>query len=128
MLYKTLFMQTDVSVIWFLLSYLLWALCFSLFRLYFHVMSVCTRWVCASNIFHYYCYIYYIFCFYLCLSWDFVALNWILHNVSSCFLFDDAVLVWQENFETQMQEKANQADLVCCFQHLQVPIMFSKMC
>ncbi|ESR49848.1 mRNA cap guanine-N7 methyltransferase 2 [Citrus sinensis] len=25
-----------------------------------------------------------------------------------------------ENFETQMQEKANQADLVCCFQHLQM--------
>jgi hypothetical protein len=32
----------------------------------------------------------------------------------------DSVLLWQENIEMHFQEKTNQADVVCCLQHLQV--------
>jgi hypothetical protein len=38
----------------------------------------------------------------------------------------DSVLLWQENIEMHLQEKTNQADVVCCLQHLQV-LYFSSL-
>jgi hypothetical protein len=39
----------------------------------------------------------------------------------------DSVLLWQENIEMHLQEKTNQADVVCCLQHLQVLYFFSLL-